>query len=178
MKSKIVAISALSAGFIAISLIIGAYVQAVDLFALVVASVFALMPLYRNSFVGAFMAYLVGGVIALVCALPTISFTVVFPAYVGFFGLYPIIRHKFIQKNVGNALCLAIGLVWCVGAVFGIYFYYTLVMNLPFTGLPLWVSNNIYVFLGIIGIVFFFIYDRFIIIVKKVLDRYLGRIIK
>ena len=119
MKSKVVAISAISAGFVALSLIAGAYISVADLFALVVASVFVILPLYYGSYKGAFLAFLAGGVIALLCALPTIAMTVVFPAYAAFFGLYPIVRLWLREKNVHKAVVIAIGIVWCVAAVYG-----------------------------------------------------------
>lgn len=182
MKSKVVAISAISAGFVALSLIAGAYISVADLFALVVASVFVILPLYFGSYKGAFLAFLAGGVIALLCALPTIAMTVVFPAYAAFFGLYPIVRLWLREKNVHKAVVIAIGIVWCVAAVYGMYFYYTLVMGLSFAeNLPAWaawINNYILYFLAAFGLLFYVIYDRFVIVMKSFADRILCKVIK
>ena len=64
MKSKIISISAISAGFIAILLTIGSYFEITDLITTVVASCLVLLPLYYNSYKGMILTYLVGGVIA------------------------------------------------------------------------------------------------------------------
>ena len=50
MKSRLLAISAISAALVAISLTVGAYVDMADIFSLVIASAFVLLPLYYDSF--------------------------------------------------------------------------------------------------------------------------------
>ena len=52
MKSKIISISAISAGFLALILTVGAYIEMVDLFCIVISSVFVILPLYYKSFIG------------------------------------------------------------------------------------------------------------------------------
>ncbi len=177
MKSKLLAISAISAAFIAIFLTVGAYVQMLDLFVLVVASVFVVLPLHYNSYKAATLAFLAGGVIAFLFSGFNLM-SVVFPAYFGFFGIYPVIKNLMKQKSVNKILAKLIGFIWCAIAVFGIYFYYTLVMGEVFSGLPEWIVNYIYPVLALISVVFYFLYDYSIYIFKRVIDRYLDRIIK
>ncbi len=177
MKSKLIAISAISAGLIAIILTVGAYVEVVDLFAIVVASVFVILPLYYKSYKASFMAYLVGGVIGFMFSGFNLL-SVVFPAYFGFFGIYPIIKNLMREKNLNKVVAKIIGLVWCAIAIFGVYFYYTLVMHELFTDLPEWVINNVYLALGALSVVFFFIYDYSIFVFRRAIERYLSRIIK
>lgn len=177
MKTKVISLSAISAGFVAIFLILGAYVSFLDLISVVFASVFVLLPLYYNSYLGSFLAYLVGGVIAFLCSGFNI-FSLVFPAYLLFFGIYPIIKCKAQEKNINSALYVILTLVWCVAFCYGIYFFYIYVTANPFENLPNWVIDYIYVIIGVMGILIYFLYDRCIILVKRLIDFYLKRIIK
>lgn len=176
MKSKILALSAISAGFISLFLTLGAYFEIVDLFMVVTASIFVLLPLYYKSYKGAFLVFLAGGTIAILCS--GFNFSLVFPAYFLFFGLYPIIKIIMINKNVKKCLCIIIGLVWIISASYLCYFYYTLILNGIFEGLPTWLEDYIIYGVGIISIVFFFIYDRFIVIFYVNMRKYLSKILK
>lgn len=176
MKSKVIALSAISAGFIAIALIIGAYIEITDLFMVVVASVFVLLPLYLKSYKGSLLAFLAGGVIAFLCS--GFNIALIFPAYFAFFGIYPIVKHKMLEKNVKNSIALIIGVIWFVAVAYGCYFYYTLILKGVFEGLPNWIEKYIIYGIGLIAIVFFFIYDRFVFVVKIFVDKYLRKIIK
>ena len=176
MKSKVISLSAISAGFIAIALIIGAYFEITDLFMVVVASVFVLLPLYLKSYKGSFLAFLAGGVIAFICS--GFNFALIFPAYFAFFGIYPIVKHKLLEKNVKKSVSIIIGIIWFIAVAYGCYFYYTLILNGVFEGLPVWLEKYIVYGIGLIAIVFYFIYDRFLFVVKFVVDKYLRKIIK
>ena len=178
MKSKIISLSAISASFIAVALVVGTYFEIFDFFMLVTASVFVLLPLYLNSYKGSFLAYLAGGIIAILCG--GFNFTLIYPAYFLFFGIYPIIKNKFMQKPVKKGLRIAIGLVWFILVSYVCYFYYTLVLDLSviIDGAPKWLDNFIVYGVGLLAVVFFFVYDRFISVIKIVLDKYLNRIIK
>ncbi len=178
MKSKIISLSAISASFIAIALVIGTYFEIFDFLMLVTASVFVLLPLYYNSYKGSFLAFLAGGIIAILCG--GFNFTLIYPAYFLFFGIYPIVKNKFLHKNVKKSSQIIIGLIWFVIVSYVCYFYYTLVLDLAvvINGAPYWLDKFIVYGVGLIAVVFFLIYDRFITVIKFVLDRYLNRIIK
>lgn len=178
MKSKIISLSAISASFIAIALVIGTYFEFIDFFMLVIASVFVLLPLYFNSYKGSFLAYLVGGIIAILCG--GFNFTLIYPAYFLFFGIYPIVKLKLVQKNVKKSLKIVLGLIWFILVAYLCYFYYTIVLDLAVVikGAPKWLDNFIVYGVGLIAVVFFFIYDRFISVIKFTMDKYLNRIIK
>ena len=60
MKSKVVSLSAISASFIAVALIIGTYFELADLFMLVTASIFVLLTLYLKSYKGSFLSFFEG----------------------------------------------------------------------------------------------------------------------
>ena len=99
MKTKVLSISAISAAFISIVLTIGAYIELVDLLAVVVSSVFVLLPLYYGSYKGSILASLCGVIIAFLCGGLNIL-SLVFPTYLLFFGFYPIFRSKITDKKV------------------------------------------------------------------------------
>ena len=154
MKSKVISLSAISAAFVAIALIIGGFFEITDLFMLILASVFVMLPLYLNSFKGSFLAYF------------------------GFFGIYPIVKCKMLQKNFNKAWGIVIGLIWLIAVSYGCYFYYTLILGGVFTGLPEWIYDYIIYGIGLIAIVLFFVFDRFVVVMRLLLDKYLNRIIK
>ncbi len=177
MSSKNVALSAVSAGLVALFLLVGAYFEMADVFTVVIASVFVLLPLYYNSFKGSFLAYLVGGLVGFMCSGFNIM-SLVFPAYFAFFGIYPIVKFLFLKKNVNKVFSFVVGLVWLIAVSIGLYFYYTMFMGIAANDLPQWVAEYIILFVVALAVVFFVVFDRFLIVVRRVLDYYLRRIIK
>lgn len=177
MKSKIITVSAISAALIAACLTVGAYFEVADIFTVIMASAFIILPIYRKSYLGCILAALVGGVLAFIFSSFNIL-TIVFPSYFTFFAFYPIVRCFFQDKKFNKYVGYIIGLVWCVAVFYGIYFYYVFVMQMPFNDLPTIIADYIYVFIGLFGIVFFAVYERFIVILRRVIERYLSRIIK
>lgn len=177
MKSKIISLSAISAGLIAISLTIGAYFEIADIFSVVIASVFVLLPLYYKSYKGAFLAFLVGGIVAMIISGFNI-YSLVFLVYFTFFGIYPIIRNLLVKINIKKYLIIIIGAVWFVVISYGAYYYYSLLIGDLLTGLPKWFVDNALYFLFVIALVFYFVFDRFIVLVQRVLNYYLYKFIK
>ena len=181
MNSKVITVSAISAGLVAISLAFGIYVGFADVFALILSSVFVILPLYVKSYKGCIMSYFAGGVLGLVFGWFNFVYSFVFPAYFAFFGLYPIISCFLKDKKVRKYVSIIIGLLWNIAAFYGLYFYYTAVMGLDFADLPdylLWLNDYIVYAVGVLGLIFYFIYDRFIFVIRALIDRYLSKIIK
>ena len=177
MKSKVVAISAISAGLVAIFLTIGAYFSVFDLVSVVLASVFVILPTYYNSYVGSALTFLAGGTIAFIFSAFNIM-SIVFPLYIAFFGIYPIVKCIMLEKKFNKTLGCVLGLIWCVAVTFGVYFYYTEIMGQPLNDLPEFVQNYIMLFVAIVGAAFYFLFDRFIVLSKIIIDKYLGKILK
>ena len=177
MNSKLISISAVSAGFVAISLLLGTFVEIADLISVILASVFVLLPLYMNSYKACLITYLAGGVIALLCSGINLL-SLVFPTYFAFFGIYPIVRCKLQEKNVNKYLCFILGLIWFIAVAYGAYFYYSLYMGMALEGLPSWVIDYVLYLLPVVAIVFFIVYHRFVLVMRIMIDRYLSRIIK
>ena len=181
MKSRVITVSAISAGLVAICLAIGIYVEIVDLFSLVLSSVFVILPLYLKSYKGALFTYLAGGVLGLLIGWFNFVYSFVFPAYFAFFGLFPIIACLLREKKINKFFYHTIGLIWGLAAAYGLYFYYTLVMRLDFANLPhylIWIKDYLIVVVGVVGVVFYFVYERFITLAKTLIDKYMGKIIK
>ena len=177
MKSKIRSLSAVSAAFTAVALTVGAYFEFTDVFALVISSVFVMLPIYLKSYKGSMLAYLAGGVIAFLCSGFNIL-SLVFPAYFLFFGVYPIVKTKLVETNFNKYVGYVLGLIWFVLIAYGAYFYYTLIMQGVLDGLPNWINDYVLYALALIAVIFFIIYDRFIVVIKFMIDKYLSRIIK
>ncbi|MBO4251433.1 MAG: hypothetical protein J5911_02090 [Clostridia bacterium] len=181
MKSRVIAVSAISAGLVSVCLAIGIYFEPIDVLSLVLTSVFVILPLYLKSYKGAILSYLSGGILGLVFGWFNFLYSFVFPAYFAFFGLFPIIFCFLKEKKMNKYLFHAIGIVWTVAAFYGFYFYYTFVMGLNFFDLPdylLWVKDYLLYFLGVLSVVFYFIYERSVFVARALMDRYLGKIIK
>ena len=176
MKSKIVSLSAISAAFVAISLIVGALIELAELISLVIASVFVILPLYRKSYLGSLLTFIVGGIVAFLITFKITS--IVFIAYFSFFGSYPIVKFKLQEKNFNKNLSFIIGLIWCIIASYGAYFYYIALIGPLFTGLPQWLINIAPYLIFVVGGVFFLIYDRYLKAMRIMIDRYLYKIIK
>lgn len=177
MKTKILSLSAISAAFIAIILTLGAYIEIFDLISVVFASVFVLLPLYYGSYKGSALASLSGVVIAFLCGGLNIL-SLVFPTYLMFFGFYPIVRSKLTDKNLKKVYVYLIGLIWCLITCYATYFYYTLIMQGVFDGLPQWATDYALIIVGLIGVIFYFVFDRYVVAIRRVVNAYLYRIIK
>ena len=180
MKSKIIAISAIAAGLTAIILTVGIYVELFDLFALVISSAFVILPIYFKSYKGCIMSYLVGGILAMMFGGFNF-FSLVLPSFFFFFGLYPVLSLFLRERKVKKWIYILIGLLWCVIYFYGAFFYYTEVMGLDFADFPTWlnwIEDYILIFIAVFGVVFYFIYDRYVLAIRLFIDKYLRRIIK
>ena len=177
MKTNNLTLSAVSAAFVAIFLTVGAYVEFVDLISVLFASVFVLLPIYYRSYLGCFLTYLAGGVLAFI--LSQFNYlSLVFPVYFGFFGLYPFLMCLAYDKGFNRLLFTVLCLIWCVAATYGTFFYYTLVMDNVLAGLPEIITDNVYYALFILGVILYFLFDRFVFSVRIIINRYLSKILK
>ena len=177
MKSKLISISAIATAFVAIFLTVGAYITSFALFCLVVSSVFLLLPLQYGSYKATLLTYLSAGFVTLLLSGLNIL-SLVFPAYFGFFGIYPVFRCFASDKNFNKFYTYLIGLIWCIGAVYGIYFLYINLFSEMLSGLPLWLTNNLVLFVPVISAVLYFIYDYSIVSMRRAVDVFLKRTIK
>ena len=177
MKSKLLAISAIGASFTALALTLGVYFNVAEFIALVLASVFVILPIYYNSYKACLLTYFAGGFLGIILGAFNI-FNIVVPSYFLFFGLYPILRLLMLEKGVNKIIQIVIGVVWSIAYFYGLYFFGTLVLNLTMEDMPILVVKYIYFLIPIFSVLFYFIFDRYIVKVKILIDKYLDKIIK
>ncbi len=177
MKSKVIALSAISSAIIALLLTLGAYIEFIDLITLVFASILVILPLYYRSYLGSVLCFLSGGLLAFLFSGFNIL-SIIFPAYFGFMGIYPIVKFRLMQKNFNKIATIVLGALWCLACFYGVYYYYIFVANGIFDGLPEILLKYIVYLVGIVGVVFYFVYDRFILVAKIIFDTYLSKIIR
>ena len=161
MKTKLIALSAISAALTAIMLSLGAIFELIDLVVVCFAPIFFSMPLYFDSKKGAILASFAGGLIAVFVN----PFSLVGVLHFSFFGIFPIIKYVVLTKKLNKVLFNVLSMFWfaivCVGAYF---FYFKLLGNVPneLFGLQEWV----------------FVLDRFIYLLQVYVFRLLRKIIK
>ncbi|MDY6367007.1 MAG: hypothetical protein SPL13_00600 [Clostridia bacterium] len=177
MKTRVLTLSAISASFVALFLTLGAYIEFIDLLAVIIASIFVLLPIYYESYLGCFLTYLAGGALAFI--ISQFNFlSLVFPLFFGFFGLYPFLMCMSADKKFNRILFIVLSLIWCIAATYGTYFYYTLIMKNILEGLPEFIVDNIYIVLFVLGVIVYFLFDRFVFSARILINRYLGKVIK
>ncbi|MBO5713812.1 MAG: hypothetical protein J6R83_00095 [Clostridia bacterium] len=180
MKSKLITVSAVSTALVAISLTVGAYFEVADLFSLVLASAFVVIPFYFNSVKASFLTYLAGGTIAVILSGFNFAYSLVFPSYFAYFGIFPIVFYIINNKRTNKPLMVVLGLIWTIAVFYGMFYYYTMVMGLDLSTMPnwmpVWVKDAIEYLIGVIAIIFYFIYQRYVLVVRYFFARYLDRI--
>lgn len=189
MKSRVVALSAMAAGFVALFLTLGAYISFIDIISVIVASVFVVLPLYLESVLGSVLAFFAGGVIAFLLGGANV-FSLVWPAYFLFFGILPILNFIAERKNFRKTLWFVIKFVWFLALCAFLVFYYTSVMDLPveyvfsifgrefdFSGVA-GIEIIFYAVFGVLCAVFFLVYNKFVQLSQAYVDKVLSRIVK
>ena len=188
MKSKTIALSAISSAFIAIILTLGAYIEIIDLMSVIVSALFSTLPLYYKSKKGAILSVLVGGVLAFILSGANI-FTLVFPAYFLFFGIYPVINEVVSESKMDKNLWKVLSLIWCVAVCYFLLFYYAVIMQVPIYDFELFgktfnLSNlkNIRLYFltawGGVSVLLYFVYNKFISVMFLASKNLLKRILK
>ena len=176
MKSRVIALSAISAAFVALFLTLGAYIEFIDIISVIVASVFIVLPMYENSKLGSFLAFLAGGVIAFLFSGMNI-FTLVFPSYFLFFGVLPIVNRIAESKNFNKPLWFAIKFVWFAAVCVFLVFFDIFGKDFDFSGI-----NNIeiifWIAFAVVAAVFVLVYNKFVQVSQIYVDKVLSRIIK
>ena len=118
-KSKLIALSAICAGFSLLFMLAGALISVLDYSAIFMASMCTMVLLAKKSWKGGLMTYL-----ATLC-LSAIFFVGYRPelvlTYGIFFGLHPTINYIFKEKNFNKILAFIIKMVWFVGSILLVY---------------------------------------------------------
>lgn len=177
MKSKMIALSAISASFVALFLTLGSYVEIVDMIAVVVASAFIILPLCKKWYLASFLSYLAGGILAfLISGFNYLS--LVFPSYFFFFGIFPVVQKIMTDKKIKNWIVYLIGMLWSVAVSIGLYYYYTLLMGfqVDFSSIE-WLNNYAVPLVALFGVVIFFLYLHLINLWLRMAEKYIDKLI-
>ena len=158
-NGKLIALSAISTALGVVFLIIGAYFQTLDLSCLFMASLTVMLPLAKNSVKGAFLSYLATAILGFLFAVNRFYLSLLFFM---FFGLHPIINY--FQLKLGKK-------AWYLFIVKGVLFLGA--CYLMFYAFSMFVIENeivlniLPVFIGVIGILFYIVYDFIMVTFQK-----------
>ncbi len=151
-----------------ILLVVGAYFETLDLSCLFLASLCMMLPLYKEYYLGAFLAYVAAALLSLVLAGG--RFQIIIP-FAMFFGLHALANELQLKFKINKIFALVIKEIWFLGTLLVMYFF-----------TQMFVSENevlqkyvLYVLLGG-GALFFPIYDYIIFKFKRSLDILLKRL--
>lgn len=126
-----------------------------------------MLPLYQGSFLGAFLAYLAAGLMALLFSGGNI-FSIL--PYFFFFGLHPIVNALQIRFKVNRFLAFAVKAIWFDASVYIMY----RVLNV-FTVEIAFIAENIIWIIAIGGTVLFVAYDYLMMRMQYVVNYYIKR---
>ena len=119
ITSRGIALSAVSAAFAVIFLVLGAYIDVLDISCLFMASLALMLPLTKGFYLGAFLAYIASGILGFVL---TGTFRLILP-FAAFFGLHPIVNQLQKKFGINRWLALAIKTLWFAGVMALCYFF-------------------------------------------------------
>ena len=149
--SKAVALSSISTAFATLLLVLGSYIEVLDLSCLFLASLALMMPLAKDYKLGAFLSYI--ATVILTVLLTGLRLQVIIP-FAMFFGLHPLANYFQRKLKINKILATAIKCVWFVGTLYVMYFA-TKIFASPN---PL-IEQYIHYVLTIGGVVAFIAYD-------------------
>lgn len=150
--SKVIALSAVSAAMCLILLVLGAFIDVLDLSCLFLASLVIMIPLSKGYALGAFMAYLASALLGL---LLTGKIQIILP-FAMFFGLHPVVNYLQLKHKVNKVLATIVKAAWFIGTLFAAYYLTTL-----FVVETEWIKQYIVPIIIAGGAVFFVVYDVF-----------------
>jgi hypothetical protein len=180
MKTKQIALSALSTAFATIFLTLGAYIELIDLPCTILASFFVMLPSCKGWHKYGFLTFLASAILSFIFYGFNI-YSLVFPSFILLFGLYPFGKN-FIESRVKNAnTAKGIMLLWVVVAFYIILFYYIFLIGGSFGKLSEFIERFkwlLCVAYGVVAVVFYFVYDRFVNEFYKFAKIYIDKIIK
>lgn len=166
-RSQVIALSAMAAALCSLFLTLGAYVSVLDVSCYMFASVMLMIPLFVNQFLGAFLAYLAAGLMALLFSGG--NFFAILP-YVFFFGLHPIVNAFQVKKNINKYLAFAVKAVWFDVSVYVMYRFLSV-----FTVEIQFIADNIIWIIAVGGTLIFVLYDFVMMRMQGVVNYYIKR---
>ena len=158
-NGKLIALSAISTALGVVFLIIGAYIQTLDLSCLFMASLTVMLPLSKNSVKGAFLTYGATAILAFLFAVSRFHLALL---YLLFFGLHPIINHFHLKDIKKHWYLFIVKGALFVGACYLMFFAFSMfiVENEIISSILPW-------FIAVIATLFYIVYDFIMIRFQK-----------
>lgn len=170
-RSKLIALSAVSTAFAVVLLALGSFIEIIDIACVMFAGIAIMLPLSKESILGAFLTFLASTLLALI--LTGARFTVIVP-YAMFFGLYPIANAVQFKYRINKIVALIVKDVWFLLSMF---VYYKLITTLSgydifedFSFIPEKFMDYLVPGLFVFGALFFVLYDNVMIRMQKVVN--------
>lgn len=165
--SRVIALSSLSTALAVILLVLGSYIEVLDLSCLFMASLALMMPLSKDYKLGGFLSYL--ATVILCILLTGFRIQVVVP-FAMFFGLHPLVNYFQKKFKINVILATIVKAAWFVATLYVMYF-----VTKIFVSPNDFIEKYIHYVLIIGGILIFIIYDslmmRFQNAVKSIVHR-------
>ena len=158
-NGKLIALSAISTALGVVFLILGAYIQTLDLSCLFMASLTVMLPLSKNSVKGAFLTYGATAILAFVFAVSRFHLALL---YLLFFGLHPILNYYHLKGIKKRWYLFIVKGVLFVGACYLMFFAFSMfvVENAIISAILPW-------FIAILATLFYIVYDFIMIRFQK-----------
>lgn len=166
--SKAVSLSAMSCALAVIFLLLGAYIEVLDLSCLFMASLALMMPLAKDYKLGDFLAYLASVILSFL--LTGMRLQVILPFAV-FFGLHPLVNYFQERLKINKILASVIKCAWFIGTLYIMYFATEM-----FTDTNELIKRYIHYVLIIGGAVAFFVYDYLMMRFQKYVNAIVKRL--
>ena len=166
--SKVIALSAMSSALAIVLLVLGAYIEVLDLSCLFLASLALMMPLSKGYRLGGFLAYLATAILSLL--LTGFRLQVIIP-FAMFFGLHPLVNHLQKRYKINVIIATIIKTAWFVGTLYVMYF-----ATKMFTAPNQLIEKYIHYVLIIGGIIVFFVYDWLMVRFQQSMDVIIKRL--
>ena len=167
-NGKLIAVSAISSALGVVFLIIGAYFQTLDLSCLFTASLTVTFPLSKNSVKGAFLSYLSTAILALIF---TISRFYVPLLFLVFFGLHPILNYLQFKDGKNLWFLYIIKCVLFLASCYLMVFAFSM-----FTFESEIVIKILPYLVGILGVLFFVVYDYIMVKFQRMTNQVIKRL--
>lgn len=152
-NAKVIALSAITAAFATVLLVLGNFFTALSLSGAFLASIVMMMPLAKNSYKGAIFAYLAAVILTGIFSGFFTRWDALLPFAV-FTGLHPIVNCFLESKNFNKIAGVIIKDVWFVGAL-----VLTHVITKIYVGDNDFINTYIFPILIIGGAILFPVYD-------------------
>lgn len=165
--SRRIALSGIASALSTMFLIVSVYIPLMDMSCMVLASLSLLIPIAKNDYFGASLAYLSASILGL---LTTGNVLGILP-YVIFFGLHPILVSLVIKWHLPVILQLVIKLVFANLAIFLAWRFLGLVLVISEFEFPYWL-------IALVGSLGFILYDWLIVRLKMIFNYYIDKFVK